>query len=75
MHELRAARFFDVFEFNAPAQQRNCFLCNHLERAPGFMQEDHSLVEGQLKKKTEQVAHLPALSDAVLDPFGHAFLN
>ena len=51
MHELRAARFFDVFEFNAPAQQWNCFLCNHPERAPGFMQEDHPLMEGQLKEK------------------------
>jgi len=51
MHELQAARFFDVFEFNAPAQQWNCFLCNHPERAPGFLQEDHPLMEGQLKEK------------------------
>lgn len=51
MHELQQDRFFDVFEFNAPAGTWNCFLCNHPERAPGFMQENHPLMEGQLKEK------------------------
>lgn len=40
-----------MFEFNAAAQQWNCFLCNHPERAPGFLQENHPLMEGQLKEK------------------------
>jgi len=51
MHELQQDRFFDVFEFNGAAQQWNCFLCNHPERAPGFMEENHPLMEGQLKEK------------------------
>ncbi len=51
MAELRQDRFFDVFEFNAPTGTWNCFLCNHPERAPGFMQENQPLMEGQLKEK------------------------
>lgn len=37
LHELRNARFFDVFEYNGVEQQWGCFLCNHPDRARGFV--------------------------------------
>ncbi|CAG0912716.1 unnamed protein product [Notodromas monacha] len=51
IHELRHARFFDVFEYNALNGHWGCFLCNHPERAHGFLQEDQPVIEGQLKEK------------------------
>ncbi|XP_042230886.1 protein melted-like isoform X2 [Homarus americanus] len=51
MHELRNARFFDVFEYNGVEQQWGCFLCNHPDRARGFVDEDTPVIEGQLKEK------------------------
>ncbi|XP_050717947.1 protein melted-like isoform X2 [Eriocheir sinensis] len=50
-HELRNARFFDVFEYNGVEQQWGCFLCNHPDRARGFVDEDTPVIEGQLKEK------------------------
>ncbi|KAG0726430.1 Protein melted [Chionoecetes opilio] len=50
LHELRNARFFDVFEYNGVEQQWGCFLCNHPDRARGFVDED-THIEGQLKEK------------------------
>ena len=38
MHELRNERFFDVFEYNGVEQQWGCFLCNHPDRARGFVE-------------------------------------
>ena len=37
LQELRSARFFDVFEYNGMQQQWGCFLCNHPEKAEGFV--------------------------------------
>ncbi|XP_071524266.1 protein melted isoform X2 [Panulirus ornatus] len=51
LHELRNARFFDVFEYNGVEQQWGCFLCNHPDRARGFVDEDTPVIEGQLKEK------------------------
>lgn len=53
-HELRNARFFDVFEYNGVEQQWGCFLCNHPDRARGFVDvstcsERSSLLYGKLK--------------------------
>jgi len=52
IHELRAHRFFDVFEYNAPLLQWGCFLCNHPERATTFLTEEEPVIEGQLKEKS-----------------------
>ena len=51
MHELRAHRFFDVFEYNGPRQHWGCFLCNHPDRASNFVQEQEPVIQGQLKEK------------------------
>ncbi|KAB7497865.1 Protein melted [Armadillidium nasatum] len=51
MHELRNVRFFDVFEYNGVEQQWGCFLCNHPDRARGFVEENTPVMEGQLKEK------------------------
>ncbi|CAG0879819.1 unnamed protein product, partial [Darwinula stevensoni] len=51
IHELRGIRYFDVFEYNAMAGQWGCFLCNHPDRATGFLQPDQPVIEGQLKEK------------------------
>ncbi|XP_035219296.1 protein melted-like isoform X1 [Stegodyphus dumicola] len=49
--ELRIARFFDVFEYNGPLNLWGCFLCNHPDRARGFLQDKQPVIEGQLKEK------------------------
>lgn len=49
--ELRSERYFDVFEFNAIIQIWGCFLCNHPERANGFLKSNEPVIEGQLKEK------------------------
>lgn len=49
--ELRNNRFFDVFEYNAPKNLWGCFLCNHPDRAMGFLQDSEPVIEGQLKEK------------------------
>ncbi|CAG4907316.1 protein melted isoform X1 [Colias croceus] len=56
VNELRAAGFFDVFEVNAQSEPSKatwgCFLCNHPERAVGFLAADgQPVIEGQLKEK------------------------
>ncbi|KAG1667911.1 Leucine-rich repeat protein soc-2 [Nymphon striatum] len=51
MYELRNERYFDVFEYNGPEKLWGCFLCNHPDRAEGFLQENHPVMEGQLKEK------------------------
>ncbi|XP_054714583.1 protein melted-like [Uloborus diversus] len=49
--ELRYSRFFDVFEYNGPLNLWGCFLCNHPDRARGFLQDTQPVIEGQLKEK------------------------
>ncbi|XP_022666091.1 ventricular zone-expressed PH domain-containing protein homolog 1-like isoform X2 [Varroa destructor] len=51
MNELRSRRFLDVFEYNGALQMWACFLCNHPDRAHGFLQESLPVIEGQLKEK------------------------
>ena len=51
MHEMRNARYFDVFEFNALVQIWGCFLCNHPDKATGFLKNNEPVIEGQLKEK------------------------
>ncbi|CAK1552623.1 unnamed protein product [Leptosia nina] len=60
INELRAAGFFDVFEVNTSREGSvspthatwGCFLCNHPERAVGFLAADgQPVIEGQLKEK------------------------
>lgn len=57
LNELRQAGFFDVFELNTSngggeAAQWGCFLCNHPERAIGFLSGNtQPVIEGQLKEK------------------------
>lgn len=53
--ELRCERFFDVFEYNGPQTLWGCFLCNHPDRARGFLQEGgEPVIEGQLKEKKKK---------------------
>lgn len=51
IQELRSNRYFDVFEFNAIASIWGCFLCNHPDKAPEFLQNNEPVIEGQLKEK------------------------
>lgn len=51
IEELRSFRYFDVFMFNAIHGLWGCFLCNHPDKANGFLLEDEPVIEGQLKEK------------------------
>ncbi|XP_060863265.1 protein melted isoform X2 [Metopolophium dirhodum] len=52
LNELRNSGYFDVFEHcNINAGGWGCFLCNHPERAVGFLQDSQPVIEGQLKEK------------------------
>ncbi|CAH1397437.1 unnamed protein product [Nezara viridula] len=55
LNELRSAGFCDVFEYSANEDGRGgtwgCFLCNHPERAIGFLHHSEPVIEGQLKEK------------------------
>ncbi|XP_038118531.1 protein melted [Culex quinquefasciatus] len=64
VNELRNAGFFDVFELGAVSStpegastedlqfQWGCFLCNHPEKAMGFLHGNNQpVIEGQLKEK------------------------
>ncbi|KAK3931175.1 Protein melted [Frankliniella fusca] len=60
LNELRHSGFFDVLECVRAAGGGNsisdgplwgCFLCNHPERAVGFLQDSQPVIEGQLKEK------------------------
>ncbi|EAT38938.1 AAEL009213-PA [Aedes aegypti] len=63
INELRNAGFFDVFELGAASTpegtssedlqfQWGCFLCNHPEKAMGFLHGNtQPVIEGQLKEK------------------------
>ena len=67
LQELRSARFFDVFEYNGMQQQWGCFLCNHPEKAEGFVK-----VRGRLQREGAEVYRAEShdfkrgLSDMVL---------
>lgn len=37
IEELRSSRYFDVFKFNALVGLWGCFLCNHPDKATGFL--------------------------------------
>lgn len=52
LNELRNSGYFDVFEHcSVNAGGWGCFLCNHPERAVGFLQDSQPVIEGQLKEK------------------------
>ncbi|XP_050539223.1 protein melted isoform X2 [Daktulosphaira vitifoliae] len=52
LSELRNSGYFDVFEhFSINGGGWGCFLCNHPERAVGFLQDSQPVIEGQLKEK------------------------
>lgn len=52
LNELRRSGFCDVFECSGPNMNLwCCFLCNHPERAIGFLQDSQPVIEGQLKEK------------------------
>lgn len=60
LNELRHSGFFDVLECVGVGGGGNglsdsplwgCFLCNHPERAVGFLQDSQPVIEGQLKEK------------------------
>ncbi|XP_026681202.1 protein melted [Diaphorina citri] len=55
LNELRHSGFCDVFEYGVSGGGKEaswgCFLCNHPERAVGFLQDSHPVIEGQLKEK------------------------
>lgn len=52
LNELRRSGFCDVFECSGPnVNLWCCFLCNHPERAIGFLQDSQPVIEGQLKEK------------------------
>lgn len=51
-HELQNSGYFDVFEHcSVNGGVWGCFLCNHPERAVGFLQDSQPVIEGQLKEK------------------------
>lgn len=49
--ELRISRFFDVFEYNGPLNLWGCFLCNHPDRARGFLQDTQPVIEVTISLK------------------------
>lgn len=49
--ELRISRFFDVFEYNGPLNLWGCFLCNHPDRARGFLQDTQPVIEVKISVK------------------------
>lgn len=57
LNELRHTGFCDVFSHvvvtneNGTSNVWGCFLCNHPERAVGFLQDSQPVIEGQLKEK------------------------
>ncbi|XP_073971191.1 ventricular zone expressed PH domain-containing protein melted isoform X2 [Rhodnius prolixus] len=59
LNELRSAGFCDVFEYCPNSTNGNdgskgnwgCFLCNHPDRAVGFLHDSQPVIEGQLKEK------------------------
>lgn len=51
IEELRSYRYFDVFKFNAIVQLWGCYLCNHPDKANGFLKNNEPVIEGQLKEK------------------------
>ncbi|KAK9501661.1 hypothetical protein O3M35_012345 [Rhynocoris fuscipes] len=59
LNELRSAGFCDVFEYcpnstngtDGTKGSWGCFLCNHPERAIGFLHDSQPVIEGQLKEK------------------------
>nr|XP_018910656.1 PREDICTED: protein melted [Bemisia tabaci] len=53
LSELRSSGFCDVFEYvgGSGVNLWGCFLCNHPERAVGFLQDSQPVIEGQLKEK------------------------
>lgn len=55
LNELRSAGFCDVFEYSPSEDGRGgswgCFLCNHPEKAMGFLHHSEPVIEGQLKEK------------------------
>jgi hypothetical protein len=51
LNELRRSGFCDVFECSPGVNLWCCFLCNHPERAIGFLQDSQPVIEGQLKEK------------------------
>ncbi|XP_065200152.1 protein melted isoform X2 [Planococcus citri] len=52
LNELRRSGFCDVFECSGSRMNLwCCFLCNHPERAIGFLQDSQPVIEGQLKEK------------------------
>lgn len=53
LNELRRSGFCDVFECGGVGMNNLwcCFLCNHPERAIGFLQDSQPVIEGQLKEK------------------------
>ncbi|KAK6617844.1 hypothetical protein RUM43_014073 [Polyplax serrata] len=53
LNELRTSGFEDVFECvkSPTGPMWGCFLCNHPEKAMGFLQDSQPVIEGQLKEK------------------------
>lgn len=53
LNELRSSGFQDVFEYvrSPTGPIWGCFLCNHPEKAVGFLQDSQPVIEGQLKEK------------------------
>lgn len=53
MSELRGRRFLDVFEYNGTRLMWACFLCNHPDRAHGFLQVRLSFIACRSGGKVE----------------------
>ncbi|XP_075237442.1 ventricular zone expressed PH domain-containing protein melted [Lycorma delicatula] len=53
LNELRQSGFCDMFSHvgDNGTNVWGCFLCNHPERAVGFLQDSQPVIEGQLKEK------------------------